>query len=61
MTVTYTSPFWFSLTIVIIIMFIINYITQAFILKEKGKIISSGFIFVLLAQSLAITIILEFV
>jgi len=61
MTITYTSPFWFSLIVVIIIMFIINYLAKAFILKEKGKIISLSFIFVLLIQSLVITVILEFI
>ncbi len=59
MTITYTSPFWFSLIIVIIIMFIINYLTQAFIMKKEGKIISWGFTLVLLIQSLVITIIFE--
>ncbi|GAE33676.1 hypothetical protein JCM9157_697 [Halalkalibacter akibai JCM 9157] len=58
-TITYTSPFWFSLTFVFIIMFIINYLTQALIIKKKGRIISWGFVGILLVQSLIVTAIFE--
>lgn len=61
MTITYTSPFWFSLLIVMIIMFLINYLVHAFISKKKGKILTWGFVSVLLIQSLVITILFEFI
>jgi hypothetical protein len=61
MTITYTSPFWFSLLIVMIIMFSINYLVQAFISKKKGKILTWGFVSVLFIQSLVITILFEFI
>lgn len=61
MTITYTSPFWFSLLIVMIIMFLINYFAQTFISKKKGEILTWGFFSVLLIQSLVITILFEFI
>ncbi|KHF39279.1 hypothetical protein LQ50_16390 [Halalkalibacter okhensis] len=59
MAIIYTSPFWFSLIIVFIIMFVINYITQMLIKKKNEQILSWGFTLIVLIQSLVITIIFE--
>ncbi len=61
MTIIFTSPFWFSFLIVMIIMFLINFLVQTFVTMKKTKILTWSFFSVLLIQSLLISIFIEFI
>ncbi|MYL45725.1 hypothetical protein GLV94_08700 [Virgibacillus halodenitrificans] len=56
-----SAPFWFSFIIVLIVVFIINYISQTYLMKKKEHKIIWKSAAILFAQSLAITIILEII
>lgn len=56
-----SAPFWFGFIVVLVIVFIINYISQTYLMKKEGHKINWNSVVVLFIQSLVITIILEMI
>jgi len=56
-----SGPFWFSFTIVLIIVFIINYITQTYLMKKKDYKVDLNSVAILFTQSLVIVLLLTFI
>ncbi|MGN7942415.1 hypothetical protein [Virgibacillus sp. 6R] len=59
MSVMIKSPFWFTFIIVFIVLFLINFITQTYLMKKEDYKISWGSIVVLVFQGIVISIIFE--
>lgn len=56
-----TAPFWFTFIIVLSIVFMINYISQSYLMKKNDHKINRKSIAILSVQSLAIALLLNFV
>ncbi|MDQ0225837.1 hypothetical protein CHH83_22405 [Bacillus sp. 7586-K] len=59
MSVMIKSPFWFTFIIVFIVLFLINFISQTYLMKKEDYKISWGSIVVLVFQGIVISIIFE--
>lgn len=59
--VTYKTNFIFAFIIVLIIVFIINYISQTFLMKKKDHKLELKSVGILLVQSVIISLLLYFV
>ncbi len=57
----FSAPFWFTFIIVLIIVFIINYISQTYLIKKTDHKIGWNSIAILSVQSLMIAIVLTFI
>lgn len=56
-----SAPFWFTFIIVLSIVFMINYVSQTYLMKKKDHKINRKSITILSIQSLAIALLLTFV
>jgi len=55
-----SAPFWFTFIIVLIIVFMINYISQTYLMKKNDHKVNRKSIAILSVQSLVIALLLNF-